>query len=89
VVAVIPVDIDLRMTVQMGSFTLHATDQPLEQRDGAENYLAKILIPENAKPVFADEIWTLGVRRSVLFPDLANLALELSSDDRWAKRKKL
>ena len=88
VLAVLPVEIDVRMTVQMSSFTLHTTAEPLEKRGGAEKYLlAKFVIPEVARSAFADELWMLGARRSVLFPDLANLAQELTSDDRIVTRK--
>ena len=87
VLAVLPVDLDLRMTVQLGAFTLHSTDEPLEKRKGAENYLAKFVIPEGAKPAVCDELWVLGARRSVLFPDLANLAQDLASDNRLIRRK--
>ena len=88
VIAVLPVDLDLRMTVQLGAFTLHATAEPLEERKGAENYLAKFIIPEDAKPILRDELWVLGVRRSMLFPDLENLAQDLASDNRLISRRR-
>lgn len=87
VIAVLGQDLDLRMTVQMGAFTLHGTGEPLERRMGAEEYLAKFVIPEEAKNTFDEELWVLGIRRSTLFPDLSNLAHELASDWRLVPRR--
>lgn len=88
VLAVLPVDIDMRMTVQSGVFTLHATAEPLEKRKGVEQYLAKFVIPKEAKARFDDELWVLGARRAVLFPDLDNLAQDLASDNRLIARRR-
>jgi hypothetical protein len=87
VIAALGQDIDLRMTVQQGSFTIHGDCTPLENKSGAERYLAKIIIPENAKRTFDDELWVLGIRRSMLFPDLANLAIDLAEDWRLIPKK--
>lgn len=87
VLAVVGQDVDVRMTVQQGAFTIHGTDQPLEQRPGVERYLAKFVIPETAKERLAEELWFLGVRRSGLFPDLGNLAKDLASDLRTIPRR--
>lgn len=87
VMAVIGQDIDLRMSMQQGAFTIHRDANPLEQRDGVESYLAKFIIPEHAKPIFEEELWVLGIRRSILFPDLENLAKDLASDSRLVPRR--
>ena len=72
-------DTSLRMALQMGTFTINGTDKPLEERKGAYQYLAKLIIPEEAKATFEEELWVLGIRRATLFLDLANLALELTN----------
>lgn len=82
VLAVLPVDLDLRMTVQLGCFTIHATNQPLEQRPKANEYLAKFTIPADARKALQDELWVLGIRRAALFSDLSNRALDLSTNHR-------
>jgi hypothetical protein len=87
VIAVLGQDLDLRMTIQMGAYTLHGSDEPLETRVGAEKYLAKFVIPEQAKATLKEELWVLGVRRGTLFPDLANLAQELTQDTRLIPRR--
>jgi hypothetical protein len=87
VLAALGQDVDLRMTVQQGAFTVHGDASPLESRVGAERYLAKIVIPESAKSNFDDELWFLGIRRATLFPDLANLAKDLAEDWRLIPKR--
>jgi hypothetical protein len=87
VLAVYGRDTSLRMALQMGAFTIHGADTPLEERTGAHQYLAQLIIPEKAKATFAEELWVLGIRRSTLFPDLANLALELTTDHRLVPKR--
>ena len=87
VLAVIGQDVDLRMTVQQGAFTLHGTNVALNERPDAEGYLAKLVIPYASREKLKEELWVLGIRRSCLFPDLANLALDLATDDRRTPRK--
>ena len=87
VMAVMGQDIDLRMTLQQGAFTLHDTDFPLSDRPDANMYLAKFVIPYAARAKLKEELYFLGIRRSCLFPDLANLALDLATDNYRAPRK--
>lgn len=70
-------EIDMRMAIQLGAFTIHGDPTPLEMTEMAEKLLGKILIPENAKERIEEELWVCGVRRSTLFPDLSNFAQEL------------
>lgn len=88
ILAVMGKEVDLRMTVQQGTFTIHGTDVPLESRAGSENYLAKFVVPDTARKRLQEELWFLGVRRSILFPDLSNLAQDLATDDRLVPRNK-
>jgi len=87
VLAVLGQDVDLRMTIQQGAFTLHGDSTPLEEKAGVDRALAKLIIPEKAKPTFDEELWVLGVRRSALFPDLSNLARDLANDWRIIPKK--
>jgi hypothetical protein len=86
VLAVMGQDVDMRMTVQQGAFTIHGSDKPLEEL-AAAGCLAKLIIPADSKPTFDDELWVLGMRRSSLFPDLANLALDLANERRLIPRR--
>ena len=74
------------MTVQQGAFTLHGTNVALNKQPDAEGYLAKLVIPYASREKLKEELWVLGIRRSSLFPDLANLALDLATDDRRTPR---
>jgi FRG domain len=80
--AVAAQEIDLRMSLQQGFFTIHGDRTALEDRPDAENFLMKLVVPEDARKVLATELWVMGLRRSTLFPDLANLAIELAKEER-------
>lgn len=82
VLAVVGFDVDLRMAVQQAGFTIHGDATPLDRRPGSDAYLFKFVIPQQARELMAEELWSLGIRRSLLFPDLANLAADLAGDAR-------
>jgi hypothetical protein len=77
VIAVMSAETDLRMFVQQGCFTIHSRTAPLEHTEGHRRYLSSITIPGDAVHSFADEVRTCGFRRADIYPDLANLALDL------------
>jgi hypothetical protein len=86
VLAVVGQEVDLRMSVQQGGFTIHGKPSPLEAHPQATQFLRKFVIPEDCREAFREELWLLGVRRSMLFPDIENLARELS--DEWQHQRK-
>jgi len=71
-------DLDMRVLVQSGAFTIHDQPEPLEEHPFANEFLARFEIPGNARRTFQDELWAMGARRSLLFPDLHHLAIELA-----------
>ena len=77
-VAVLAPRSDKRMAAQLGNYTIHRTREPLECGNNSSEFLAKIVVPLSARPRLTQELSISGVRRSSLFPDLANLAAELS-----------
>lgn len=77
VVAVYPIEADVRMLMQHGAYTIHSSNTPLEDYHSPIQFLCRATIPANAKLALAEELRNLGVRRSTLFPDLHNLALDL------------
>jgi hypothetical protein len=79
-VAVMGQDVDLRMTVQQAGFTIHGGPTPLEKYPQADRFLRKLVIPENCRERFRKDLWLLGIRRSMLFPDIENLARELATE---------
>jgi hypothetical protein len=70
---------NLRMQVQLSCFTVHATAQPLESCDQNGLYLARFHVPNFAHNQIKAQLGGLGVTRSNLFPDLYNLARDLSA----------
>ena len=77
VIAAVPVNRDLRMVMQHGAFTIHASDVPLETRANRHAWLRKILIPRENVAGIALSLDVLGVRLSDVFPDVDHLAIEL------------
>jgi FRG domain-containing protein len=77
VIAAVPVNRDLRMVMQHGAFTIHASDVPLEMRANRHAWLRKILIPRENVAGIALSLDVLGVRLSDVFPDVDHLAIEL------------
>jgi len=84
VLAVAPVESDVKMFAQQGTFTVHVSDEPLDLMAGSEEWLKKIVVPEQHVPEMALELDVLGVRLSGLFPDLYHLAREIEKGHRPA-----
>jgi hypothetical protein len=75
VLAVTAVEHDIRMFVQHGAFTIHSEKG---RCNGHQRYLIPLLIRrENVRKV-ATELYSCDLRRGDLFPDLVNLADELT-----------
>jgi hypothetical protein len=77
VAAMLPSEIDLRMMIQLSTFTIHGTATPLEKIPGSDKYLLRFEIPPEAKLRLQRELRMVGIRQSILFPDLDHLAAEL------------
>lgn len=67
-------ELDLRMLVQWSVFTIHASDKAMEELPGNEEYLKKIIIPEEDRYPLRQAVKIIGYSRSRLFPDLQSLA---------------
>lgn len=79
VLALTPWETDVRMLVQSAAFTIHDGPLPLIENPAARDALLTYEIPANAKAGLLQHLTLLGVRRAVLFPDLQNLACEISA----------
>jgi hypothetical protein len=66
------------MAVQQSGFTIHGGPTALERQPSSDQYLRRFLIRTKNKEAFRKELWLLGIRRSMLFPDIENLAKELA-----------
>jgi hypothetical protein len=89
VVAVGAPEVDVRMSVQQSMYTVHGDSTPLEGLPSATRFLRKFTIPEGSKIEIKTQLQLLSIRRSTLFPDLANLAIELSEQKHKLGRLKL
>ena len=76
-VALVAQEIDPRMMAQLSTFTIHGSTTPLEDHEGAEEFLSKFVIPADAKERLQTPLMLLGIRRRNLFPDLQNLAEDI------------
>ncbi len=80
IIAVATHEVDIRMMVQLSSFTIHDTDKPLEAIVADPSpFLRKYTIPPTAKPLIRDRLRLLAIESSNLFPDLEHLAADLNS----------
>jgi hypothetical protein len=66
------------MLLQQSRFTIHNSTRPLQQFDGAEQFLDEFVIPAPVKPAIAGQLRRVGISRSTLFPDLRNLAQDIA-----------
>jgi hypothetical protein len=77
-IAAMATELDLRMFVQQGCFTVHAPNTgPLESPSVSDGILWCLKIRYEFLHSFAQQMDNLGFRAGDLFPDLQNLANEL------------
>ena len=69
---------DLRHLVQDSEFTVHGSEQPLEEHPSAKDFLVKIIVPREAKSRLKAGLELLNISESFLFPDLEHLASKLA-----------
>lgn len=79
VLAVSPLETDLKMLTQQGAFTLHVMEEPLTELPDCADWLMKIEIPAASTASIARDLDLLGFRLADLFPDLHHLAREIRS----------
>lgn len=77
VLAVAPIESDVKMFAQQGAFTVHVADEPLNLMTGSDEWLMKIVVPVRHVPGMARDLDVLGLRLAGLFPDLYHLAREI------------
>lgn len=68
---------DIRIFVQQGAFTVHGDRTALEALPGAATFRDRFVIPAHCTPGVARSLRAAGLRRGDIYPDLANLALEI------------
>jgi len=78
VVAILPPEIDYRMLLQRGGFTVHGDRSPLDSHPLHDQFLGKLTILQERRASIRNQLHALGINRSYLFPDLSNLAQSLN-----------
>jgi hypothetical protein len=81
ILAVLTEEADARHMVQQSAFTLHGRSQPINSSKDAAKFLMRVRIPAGAKEGLRQVMALFGISRAALFPDLENLAAELSQLD--------
>jgi len=79
VIAAMSSEKDLRMFVQQGCFTIHSDRTPLNLKPNSATFLTKLTIPSECVRRMALEVDICGLRKGDLFPDLAELAAEMTT----------
>lgn len=70
-------ELDLRMLVQWGVYTIHANSKPIEELPNCDDFAAEISIPAEDQRPLRQALRIAGFSRSRLFPDLQSLAEDL------------
>lgn len=78
VVAIMIPHADARMAAQLSNYTIHGNRVPLNRHPEADQFVQKLTIPRASLARIRADLILLGIRRSILFPDLHNLAAELN-----------
>jgi hypothetical protein len=78
VAAIWPHEMDLRILLQQSRFTIHDTQDPLEELARDRSIVRSFNIPGSCKEQIAVQLEALGFRESLLFPDLNTLAREVA-----------
>ncbi len=79
ILAVVPVENDLKTMLQAGRFTIHGPPDSVADRSDSKEYLTKWVVPAESKRAVKAQLDLLGIRRSTLFPDLTSLAADIGA----------
>ena len=80
IIAVLSDHADLRHFVQNAVFTVHGRSEELNQDKYLNTCLMRVTIPASQKPYMKGMLDSLGISRAYLYPDLENLAKEISGN---------
>jgi len=79
IVALVAEEVDIRMLVQLSGFTIHSKKSALHKLNDWEKCLVRFEIPAAAKARLKKELRLCGITPSYLFPDLKNLANDITA----------
>lgn len=78
--AILPKQVEPRILAQQGVFTIHASDQNIDDIPGAADYVRRFRIPRELRSELLTALARTGFRAMNLFPDLDHLSFDL----RWS-----
>lgn len=78
ILAVKPLEIDMRVAVQVSRFTIHGRLSPLDEHPLACKMLHHLEIPKSYRRRFQIALQRINISRMTLFPDLDSLGEDLS-----------
>jgi hypothetical protein len=70
-------EVDLRMLVQSGAYTIHGGSTAMDEMPQAQPFLVKYRVASSARRRLRQALQLMNITRSSLFPDLGNLAAEM------------
>ena len=70
-------DVDMRIFIQQGCFTIHSSRTPLNLREDHAKFLHPMLIPADCAYSMARQVFAAGMRKGDIYPDLTNLSAEI------------
>jgi hypothetical protein len=65
-----------RLQAQLGVFTIHADNSPLEEVDD-QAHIWRYVIPAKHKPKLREQLSRLGITRRTIFPELDSVAIDV------------
>lgn len=77
IIAVSAIENELRMMVQQSAFTIHSSQEALENYPENEKFLKRIKLPKECLNDIALDLDLLGFKPSNIYPDLENLSKEI------------
>lgn len=78
---------DIRHLIQQPAFTIHGRESCLNKIKGSEHFLARLIIKKEQKKYFRNALDHFGICRSYVFPDLENLAQDMSNGSFFVDNK--
>jgi FRG domain len=77
--AAMAIEHDPRIQLQQAAFTIHSSNTAIDEMEGAQHWLRKLVIRDEDRPALFEELTLLGIRKYTLFPDLSALTSELKA----------
>lgn len=78
VLALMPMEFDLRIMKQLSGFTIHSTRSPLQGMNKSKKYLIKYKIPGTNKKHIQNQLDAFSINETTIFPDLDHLSSYLT-----------